>query len=198
MPVATEAHPGTTSANPSAGRVPAAVPFGDIVMASGHYFSLTRPSTSNFTIEDIAHALANLCRFTGHCREFYSVAQHSVIVSEIVPPHLALAGLLHDAAEAFIGDVARPLKRMLPDYRKIEERIETVVWERFGLPPHRTPEIHHADQVALATERRDLLSEREREWPLLGSIEPRSEIIIPLSPSEARIEFLRRYEALRP
>lgn len=101
---------------------------------------------------DIAHALGNLCRFTGQCRRFYSVAEHSVHVSRIVPRELALLGLLHDATEAYCADLARPLKQLVPDYRAVEEAIWHAVAEKFDLPAIMPSEIKQADMAMLKLE----------------------------------------------
>ena len=102
-----------------------------IMLASGTLFDIADPAGSEFTLNDIAHGLGRVCRFAGHTNRFYSVAEHCVHVSRLVPLEHKRAALLHDAAEAFIGDVTRPLKAMLPDYRKIEKAIEDAISDRF-------------------------------------------------------------------
>ena len=168
----------------------------EILIKSGHYFDLADPKPEQINIEDIAHALAHICRFTGHAREFYSVAQHCVLASYIVPQHLALAALLHDAAEAYIGDVAAPLKAMLPDYRAIERRVEVAVAQKFGLPLKMHPLVKHADLVMLATEKRDLMPATAEPWPVELTHQADERWIIPLEPKVARAEFLWRFAAL--
>jgi hypothetical protein len=116
-------------------------------------------------IEDIAWALSNLCRYTGHCSPFYSVAQHSIMVASLVPSELALAALLHDAAEAYLGDWSSPLKALLrknavaaAHIREVEEGIDSAISRRFGVVLH-DPRVKWADRVAYATEKRDLMPE---------------------------------------
>jgi hypothetical protein len=135
-----------------------------IQLSSGETFNFVKPSHSNFNIVDIAHALSNICRFNGHCKEFYSVAQHCVLVSQNVPREHALAALLHDASEAFLGDVTKPLKKMLTRYQDIEVNVERVIYERFcvDMPIHQS--VKQADISAMATEVRDLMDADSPYW----------------------------------
>jgi hypothetical protein len=125
-----------------------------------------------------------------------SVAQHSYHVSFLVPPEHALAGLLHDAHEAFVGDVPTPLKQLLPQYKELEQRVESAVLERFDLTRPLHPSIKAADLKMLATERRDLLPPHDDEWVLLRGIEPCRDVIQPWPPESARLAFLQRYYEL--
>lgn len=168
----------------------------DILTVNGYYFDLLSPEHSQFGIAEIAHGLSNICRFAGQCRSFYSVAQHSVLVSEIVPQEHALAGLLHDAAEAFLGDVTRPLKRLLPAYRQIETRVEAAIFKRFGLPPDLPQCVKEADLVLLATEQRDLMPKHDDEWACLTNVVALPARIVPLGQFEAWQMFMRRYRSL--
>lgn len=171
----------------------------EILTYGGSHFDLLNPENSVFGIEDIAHALSHICRFTGHVREFYSAAQHSLLVSELLPKDLAMMGLLHDAAEAFIGDVSTPLKRLLPDYRAIEARVERVIFERFGLPHELPPEIKLADLSMLATEVRDLMPHRVADWiwNTIEGVHPSRERIEVMSPEEAKSQFIAKYNSLK-
>lgn len=167
-----------------------------ILTVSGTYFDFEMPTQSVFTIEDIAHALSHVCRFAGHTREFYSVAQHSVLVSHVVPAADALAGLLHDAAEAFLGDVTRPLKQMLPDYRAIEKRVEAAIMSRFGLALPLPQSVKAADIRLLATEQRDLMNLRGGQWEILNNVEPLPDPIEPWDFKRARLEFINRFNEI--
>lgn len=163
-----------------------------ILTFSGHDFDLLRPDDTAWSIIDIAHGLSNLCRFAGHTTEFYSVAQHCVVMSRHVPRSLALTALFHDAAEAFVGDMPTPLKALLEEYRMIETRIQAAILRRLGLPETLPLEIKRADRALLATERRDLLPCGASPWPELAGVEPLAERIVPLPPAEARAAFLAR------
>jgi hypothetical protein len=148
-------------------------------------------------IEDIAHGLAHICRFGGHCRHFYSVAQHSVLVSRNVPLQLRMLGLLHDATEAYIGDMVRPLKLQMPEFNEIEEKLWAVIARRFDLPAILPPEIKTADNAALMAERRDLFNPAHvaaHSWSIKER--PLACRILPLKPDDAKRLFLNEYVKL--
>lgn len=166
------------------------------MLASGRRFDLLDPWSSEFDIEDIAHGLANVCRYAGQCRAFYSVAEHSLLVSQIVNRY-AFEALLHDAAEAFIGDITRPLKMLLPDYREIEARIEAAVAERFGLDGAAKATIKEADLRVLAAEQQQVMAPGCADWAKEASITPAPVTVLGLAPDDAKVAFLRRYAELR-
>ena len=155
-------------------------------------FDLLDPNPRAVRFRDIAHALANSCRFNGHCDRFYSVAEHSIVMSRLVPPEMAEWALLHDATEAYVGDMVRPLKEVLPEFRRIEDGIAAVIAQRFKLGP-RPVELRGYDMRMLATERAQLMVESPNEWPSLRGFEPFDVKLEGWSPREAEGRFYSRF-----
>lgn len=124
---------------------------------TGKNFDPLAGKPSEIDIRDIAHSLSMLCRFNGHTSRFYSVAEHSLRVSRILPPELQAWGLMHDAAEAYLGDMVRPLKCRMPEFEEAEDRLLEIIAARFGLPWPVPQAIWVADDILLATEFRDLM-----------------------------------------
>lgn len=167
-----------------------------ILTATGGTFDYLEACVADVDVVDIASALSKLCRFAGHTRQFYSVAQHSVMVSRLLPPEMALAGLLHDATEAYLVDLPSPLKALLPGYRMLERRVWELVAARFDLPRELPAEVHRADLIMLATERRDLMMPCDVPWPQLGGVVPLESPIEPWAPGRAAGLFIDRYVEL--
>ena len=165
----------------------------------GNRFYLTRPHIDDVAIEDIAHGLAYQCRFNGQTQDFYSVAQHSLIVMQIVPEEYRLAALLHDAAEAYLGDMVKPLKNLFPEFSVIEARVMEIIGHRFGVDLAKLhPSIKQADRIALATEKRDLMPHSTEPWVYLVGIEALPEIIQPMPPQKAKQAFLDAFARINP
>ena len=176
--------------------------------ASARKFWPLDPHPEDIDISDIAHALSLICRFGGHCREFYSVAEHCVHVSLVAARlareagadaeesrAVALAGLLHDASEAYLGDMIRPLKHQpeMAAYRAAEVAVAQAIAERFGLPWPMHPEVKQADEVLLATEARDIMGgESAGKWRLHAA--PMAEVLCPMTPTEARTAFMTSFD----
>lgn len=133
--------------------------------ASGIMIDLLNPTTDMIQIEDIAQALSNYCRFGGHTRDFYSVAQHSVLVCDLAPEWLKLEALMHDAAEAYLGDVIKPIKILLGDvYAELEARFMKVIAQRFRLDHGKLAEVKQYDIEALELEHRYLQLDEVDTW----------------------------------
>jgi hypothetical protein len=164
-----------------------------ILLHSGAYFDLLDPWNSAFTIEDIAHGLSNTCRYAGQCSAFYSVAEHSWHTSYFVPGPWKLAALMHDAAEAFIGDVTRPLKSLLPDYKRIERNVEDAIAIRFGIAGMDAPEVKSADLAMLAAEQAEIMPAHADGWAVLGGVIPAPVNLRMWRPEVAREAFLDRF-----
>lgn len=166
-----------------------------IITQSGRSLDVFRPSRAEIDLEDIAHALANSCRWGGHCRVFYSVAQHSVIVSDHVAPEHARFALLHDAAEAYLVDVPTPIKAELPQYVAAEARLLREIFARFGLHGECPAEVKTIDARLMATEAIELRL-RPHLWASGVPASPLPIMIDPLSPTDAKALFLARFRAL--
>ncbi len=168
--------------------------------ANGRAFWPLDPRATEVHLDDIAHSLAHQCRFAGHCREFYSVAQHSVLVSHLVPLEDALWGLLHDASEAYLVDLPRPVKRspgVGPAYRVAEGAVTDAICDHFGLPRQEPESVKLADNRVLLAEARDLMSKPPIAWQETG-VKPMRSKIVPWSPGLARAQFLSRFAVLAP
>jgi hypothetical protein len=160
----------------------------------GRFYPLD-PRPDDIDPADIAHALSLLCRYGGHVDRFYSVAEHCVLMSEFVAPEHALAALLHDATEAYVVDVPRPLKAQLPEYRAIEDAVWMAVAWRFGVALTLPAAVKEADDRILLTERNALMP-RAGIWWQDGRIEPLPVKIHGWAPAEAERRYLDRWAAL--
>lgn len=172
-----------------------------ITTFTGKRFYPLDPCVDDIDVNDIMHALSNQCRFAGHCTEFYSVAQHCVLVSHMCDPADALWGLLHDASEAYLVDVPSPLKRssVFAAYRDAEKRVMATICEAFGLPSDEPPSVKDADRRVLATEARDLTLSEGRGWASSAGpspVDPYDFHIKAWSPAYARAKYLGRLHEL--
>jgi hypothetical protein len=164
---------------------------------TGRMFWPMDPRPEDICIEDIAHSLAHQCRFAGHTKTFYSVAQHSVLVSDVVPPEDAAWGLLHDASEAYLVDLPRPIKKsgaLGAEYKRVEDLVMQAVVERFNLSPYMPASVKQADDVLVVTEGRDLLGPQARPWRIAA--EPLPQRIVGWGPSTAKQSFPMAAERL--
>lgn len=173
--------------------------------ASGKAFPFMEPGIADIDIHDIAHSLSMQCRFNGHIRWFYSVAEHSVNVSNEVDEQYAMAALLHDASEAYIGDLVSPLKAKLPDYQEIEHRLDHTIRRRYQIEsydPIQDDEVKRADRAMCVLEGRALLPNPSLvdEWDFshnpLFSTTRKSHVLRGLSPEAAKMSFLKRFDEL--
>lgn len=172
---------------------------------SGVQFWPMDPRPEEVRIEDIAHALSRVCRYGGHCLDWYSVAQHSVLVSQLVGQQLAFEGLMHDAEEAYTGDMIRPVKVGLrdatPAFDEMADRLTAAIRVAFGmgaLGDAAAAAIHNADNVALSTERRDLVTDKGPPWRHAKSHPAVATKIVPWERDVAKATFLHHFEMLRP
>lgn len=171
-----------------------------IQTVSGKKFPVDNPDPEQIDIEDIAHALSMLVRFNGHCTKFYSVAEHSVHVSHEIGSELALAGLLHDAAEAYLGDVPSPLKKQLSQFSGFEHKMELAIGEKFDVNPalFKDPELKRADIQLLIDEKAALMVAEPEPWPDNAPPAKDARRIQAWSPEEAKEQFLNRFRELCP
>lgn len=171
-----------------------------ITTYTGKKFYPLSPRPEDVNIRDIAHALSNICRFTGHCPKFYSVAQHSVLVSQALSEENKLMGLLHDASEAYISDISQPVKHHgdFTAYRVIENRLMAAILEAFGLDdePNQYNEVRDIDNLILRNEAKEFGMLKSDWWhyslPDLGLK------IVPLPPEKAEALYLKEFIEVSP
>lgn len=177
---------------------------GGIVTYTGKVVRPMNPDPSSICIEDVAHALANTCRYSGHCSTYYSVAEHCVNVSLVVPEELALQALLHDSAEAYLTDIPRPIKPLLVGYKEAENKLLSAILKGLGtdITTPMSPEIKNADNLLLAVEQFHLIP-NTTYWPYIMTPEQIDEwctvhwdCTFGMDPEEAEEAFLGAWKYL--
>lgn len=152
---------------------------------TGKYVNVFNPTPEMICIEDIAHSLSNQCRFAGHLKQFYSVADHSINCAMQVAEEHKLAALLHDASEAYLIDIPSPIKKRLTNYHEIEDNLMRLIANKFGFTYPFDPVIKEIDEYMLRT-----------EWDclMLGNEGPK--FLKPLINTDAEFVFIRLYKEL--
>ena len=166
---------------------------------SGKQFYALDPQPDDVSIEDIAHALSRMCRYAGHCNRFYSVAEHCVLVSQNLPAEHQLAGLLHDASEAYLVDIPRPFKKYLINYYSMEEKIMDIIYTKFGIEGGFHDEVKAVDNAILIDERHQNLSlhnTSDEEWCGIPGIKGIGIQLKFWTPDEAEAAFINRFKEL--
>lgn len=177
---------------------------GYITTFTGIHFSLVNPQPDMVTIEDIAHHLGMVCRWAGATNTFFSVAQHSVLVSKIVPQDLQRWALMHDAAEAYIGDLTRPLKVLVPEIRVVEDRVMRAIALAFDMPYPEPQElaayddqIQKLESIMLIRKHDGVFHDRTGDLCSIADIAPENRIpdpyLAPMPPEAAELMFLARF-----
>lgn len=172
---------------------------------SGKAIDLLNPDPSSILIEDIAHSLARIGRYTGHTtgNSIYSVAQHSCIVAGLLPDELKFEGLMHDAHEAYIGDISTPVKDAIralgsgSGLDTLDQLWMSAIAKRFGFSEHHHPSVKHADRQALVHEVASFLAPSERPWVFDGLIQGGT-YYSAWSIDTAQQYFLRMFKELAP
>lgn len=166
-------------------------------LISGKQFWPLDPRPEEIEITDIAHALSHICRWGGHCKRFYSVAQHSVMVARMGETiEEKRWGLLHDAAEAYIGDMIRPLKRQMREFQTAERVLLSTIANRFDLSWPCPENVEQADEVMQATEAAIIMHTTEESQPIVRAMADRSIALDHWDPGEACAQFLNAYKRL--
>lgn len=177
--------------------------FQKMLTFGGHVMDIFNPTPEMVSIEDIAHHLSLLNRFTGATLAPYSVAQHCINVAGLLPPNYKLIGLLHDSAEAYLNDITTGLKRALPFYKELEDRLLACILGKFGVSVSTLPPIvKQADTFMLAWEQTRLMPESDIWKPMLTDgelrkIERHYGGLYPVTPEEAEYEYLWVYQKVR-
>ncbi len=170
-----------------------------ILLRSGRYFDLASPRSEDVVVDDIAGALSKICRFGGQSPRFYSVAEHcchchDAAIADGLGPDVARIALLHDAAEAYVGDVVKPLKIMLAEFGVIESSVESAINEAFGLvwTVDVAREVKRIDHELLIAERLSIFGDDGVEWSGQASVKRREVKVVGWLPQQAELQFLGR------
>lgn len=169
-----------------------------ILTYSGQKFNAINPHPDTVVIEDIAHALSHQCRFSGHSKRFYSVAEHSYLLSLAVPPEYAMAALMHDASEAYLVDVPRPIKPFLTNYYDLEEGVMEAIKQKFDLRNDKEcwDAIKLADTRILTDEKYQVMCDAAANDVWVNELEPLNVRVHFWSPEMAKEMFIERFNEL--